>query len=114
MHPTDRHCHGVDDLRVAHAQTGACARHHVVGQAHVFLTAGDDHLSVAATDRLCAEVQGFQARAADFVQGQRWYGVGQASLDRRLTRRVLAGAGSQHLAHDHFINLRTVQTGLLE
>jgi hypothetical protein len=106
--------HRVDDLRVAHAQTGACARHHIVGQAHVFLAAGNDHLGVAATNRLRTQMQGFQARAANLVQGQRRHGERQAGLDRRLTRRVLASAGGQHLAHDHFINLRTVQTGLFQ
>ena len=106
--------HGVDDLRVPHAQTGACARHYVVGQAHVFLAARDNHVGVTATDGLRAEVQSLEARAADLVQGHGRHRVGQASLDGSLTRRVLAGAGGQYLAHDHFIDLRTVQTGLFE
>ncbi|MNG06032.1 hypothetical protein D3C84_892520 [compost metagenome] len=99
-------------MPVAHAQAGAGAGHDVVGQAHVFLAAGDDHLGVAAADRLGAQVQGLEARAADLVQGHGRHGERQARLDRGLTRRVLPGAGGQHLAHDHFIDFSRVQTGL--
>ncbi len=104
--------HGVDDLRVTHAQAGAGAGHDVVGQAHVLLAAGDDHLGVAATDRLGTQVQGLEARAADLVQGHGRHGEGQAGLDRGLARRVLPGACGQHLAHDHFVDFSRVQAGL--
>ncbi|MCY1357854.1 hypothetical protein D9M69_443640 [compost metagenome] len=43
---------GVQDLGVTHAQAGAGTGQDVGCQAHVLLTAGDDHLGVAATDGL--------------------------------------------------------------
>ncbi len=99
---------------MAHAQAGAGAGHHVVGQAHVFLATGDDHLGIAAAYGLGRQVQGLEARAADLVQGHGRYRVGQAGLDRGLARGVLAGAGGQHLAHDHFIDQGTVEAGLAQ
>ncbi|MNF93958.1 hypothetical protein D3C84_766520 [compost metagenome] len=99
---------------MTHAQAGAGTGHDVVGQAHVFLAAGDDHLGIAAANRLGAQVQGLEARTADLVQGHGRYGEGQTRLDRGLARRVLPGAGGQNLAHDHFIDLRRVQAGLRE
>ncbi|MNX92628.1 hypothetical protein D3C86_1247780 [compost metagenome] len=106
--------HGVDDLRVTHAQAGTGAGHDVIGQAHVFLATGDDHVSVAATNRLSAQVQGLEAGAADLVQGHRRHSKRQAGLDRSLARRVLPGAGGQHLTHDHFIDFSRVEAGLCQ
>ncbi len=77
-------------LRMAHAQTGARTGQDVGRQAHVLHAAGDDHVGIAATDGLGAQVQGLEARAADLVQGHRGYRMGQAGEDRRLARRVLA------------------------
>ena len=91
---------------------GARTGHDVVGQAHVFLAAGNDHVGIAAANCLSGQVQRLEARAADLVQGHRWHGEGQAGLDCRLARRVLSGAGGQHLAHDYFIDFSNVQTGL--
>ncbi len=90
--------HAVDHLGVAHAQAGARGGQDVRRQAHVLHAAGDDYLGIAAADGLGAQVQGLEAGAADLVQGQAWHGVGQAGEDRRLACRVLAAAGSQHLA----------------
>ncbi|MNO61544.1 hypothetical protein D3C76_521950 [compost metagenome] len=99
---------------MAHAQAGACLGQDIGGQAHVFLTASDDQFRVAATDGLYGEVDRLEAGAADLVQGQGRRGVGQASLDRGLACRVLPGAGGEHLAEDHFINLRSLDTRLLQ
>lgn len=106
--------HAVDQLRMAHAQAGAGAGHDVGRQAHVLLAAGDDHLGVAAADRLGAQVQGLEAGAADLVQGHGRHADRQAGLDRRLARRVLPGTGGEHLAEDHFVDLAGIETGLFE
>lgn len=106
--------HAVDQLRMAHAQAGAGAGHDVGRQAHVLLAAGDDHLGVAAADRLGAQVQGLEAGAADLVQGHGRHADRQAGLDRRLARRVLPGPGGEHLAEDHFVDLAGIETGLFE
>ncbi len=99
---------------MAHAQAGAGAGHDVGRQAHVLLAAGDDHLGVAAADRLGAQVQGLEAGAADLVQGHGRHADRQAGLDRRLARRVLPGPGGEHLAEDHFVDLAGIETGLFE
>ncbi|CRP52210.1 hypothetical protein PAERUG_P5_London_26_VIM_2_01_09_02983 [Pseudomonas aeruginosa] len=106
--------HAVDQLRMAHAQAGAGAGHDVGRQAHVLLAAGDDHLGVAAADRLGAQVQGLEAGAADLVQGHGRHADRQAGLDRRLARRVLPGPGGEHLAEDDFVDLAGIETGLFE
>ncbi|MNZ92263.1 hypothetical protein D3C78_1112830 [compost metagenome] len=106
--------HAVDQLAVAHALPGSRRRHHVGGQAHVLLASGDHHLGITATDGLGRQVQGLEARTADFVQGQRRHTVGQAGLDRGLAGRVLPGAGGEYLAENHLIDLCRVQPGLLQ
>ena len=82
--------HAVEHLRMPHAQAAARAGQQVGGEAHVFLAAGDDHLGVAATDRLDGQMHGLEAGAADLVQGQRWRRHRQACGDRRLARRILS------------------------
>ena len=91
---------------MAHAQAGARAGHDVVGQAHVLHAAGDDHLGVAAADRLGAQMQRLEAGAADLVQRQGGHGMWQAGLDCGLACGVLPGAGGQYVAENHFIHLR--------
>ena len=60
----------VDQLRVAHL--GAVAQMHAVRRlAHALLAAGDDDLAVAGADRLGAERDGAQARAAQLVDADR-------------------------------------------
>ncbi|MNP34200.1 hypothetical protein D3C76_1274760 [compost metagenome] len=106
--------HAVDQLRMTHAQTGACLGQDIGAQAHVFLTASDHQLRVTATDGLHGQVNCLQARAADFVQGQGRGGLWQARLDGCLARGVLPGTCAQHLAEDHFIDLAGIDTGLLQ
>ena len=59
-----------------------------------------------------AQMQRLEARAANLVQRHGRHCERQARLDRSLTCRILPGTRRQHLAHDHLIHLRTVQTGL--
>ena len=106
--------HGVDHLPVAHALAVAQPLQHVRRGAHVFLAAGDHDLAVARGHGLRGQHHGLQARAADGVDGQRRDFLGQAGLDQRLARRVLADAGGQHLAHDDFTDLVGRQPGALQ
>ena len=106
--------HGVDDLAMAHAQAGSGAGHDVVGQAHVFLAACDDHVSVATTDGLGSQMQRFEPGAADFVERHCWHGKWQAGLDGCLACRVLTCTRGEDLPHDDFIDLCTLQTGFFE
>jgi hypothetical protein len=52
-----------------------------------------------------------QARAADLVQRPGAASFGEAGLDMRLTRRVLALTGGQHLAQDRLLDLGLVDAG---
>ncbi|MCY1372156.1 hypothetical protein D9M69_593420 [compost metagenome] len=104
--------HAVQRLGVAHAQAGTGGREDVGRQAHALLAAGDDHLGVAAADRLDAQVQGLEAGAAELVQGHGRHRVGQAGEDGGLARRVLAGACGEHLAEDDLIDLLALEAGL--
>ncbi len=106
--------HRVDQLRMAHAQPGAGLGQHVGRQAHVFLTASDDHFGVAAANRLRRQVQRLETGAADLVQRERWHRVGKARLDRSLARGVLAGAGGEDLPEDDFIDFGGIQPGLFQ
>jgi hypothetical protein len=83
-------------------------------QAHVLLAAGDHDLAVAVAHGLRSQHHGLQARAADLVDGHRRHGLGQAGLDDRLARRVLADAGLQHLAQDDLADLVALEPGALE
>ncbi len=96
--------HGVDQLPVAHAHAVARVGQHVAAHAHAFLAAGDDDLGVAALDRLRREVGRLQARAAHLADDEGRHAVGQSRLDDGLARRVLAGAGGEHLAEDHLVD----------
>ena len=102
--------HGVDQLGVAHAEAVARIGQHVRRGAHVFLAAGDDDVGVAALDGLGRQVGRLQAAAANFADGKRRHHVWQAGLDDGLARRVLAGAGGEHLAHDDFIDGGRIDT----
>jgi hypothetical protein len=68
--------------------------------AHALLTAGDDDLAVAVADRLIAEGDGAQPRAAELVDAIGGDLERDTGADRGLPRRVLALAGGEDLAHD--------------
>ena len=90
---------GVDHVGVAHF--GAVAQIHGVWRlAHAFLAAGNNDGAVARTDGLGCKPNGFQARAADVVDGVGRHHVRQTRPNRGLARRVLALASRQHMAED--------------
>ena len=59
---------------------------------------------VAVADRLPAEGDGAQARAAELVDAERGLLDRNAGIDRGLAGRVLALAGAQDLAQDDFVD----------
>ena len=105
--------HGVDEFEAAHllagTQIGAVRRH-----AHGLLAARDDDVGVAFADRLQAERDGAQARAAQLVDAPGWRFDGDSGRDRGLAGRVLALAGGEDLAHDHFGDARRVDGGAID
>ncbi len=102
--------HGVDRLPVAHALAVTRVGQHVRRQGHVFLTAGQNQLGIAATDGLGGQVQRLEARPADLVDGHGGHAFRQACLDDRLTCRVLTAPCCQHLTQKHFIDLIATDT----
>ena len=73
--------------------------------AHALLAAGDDDRAIAQPDRLEAERHRAQARAAQLIDAVGRLLDRDAGGDRRLTGRVLAGAGGEDLADDHLVHL---------
>ena len=71
-------------------------------------------LAVPSSDLLRAERDGAQARAAELVQAPGRASRPECRRDRRLARRVLAGAGGQHLAQDDFVDVGRLDAGALE
>jgi hypothetical protein len=82
--------------------------------AHALLAADHHDVGVAVADRLPAEGDGAQARAAELVDAERGLLDGNARVDRGLPGRVLALTGGQDLAHDHFVDFFRLHIGALE
>jgi hypothetical protein len=93
--------HRVDVFHVAHLLALRAGRG-MGAHRHVFLTAGHDDVGVAQHDVLRAQRHGAQARAADLVDAPGRAFLGQARVDMRLARRVLALRGGQDLARGWF------------
>ncbi|MNV39008.1 hypothetical protein D3C71_1305720 [compost metagenome] len=93
----------VEQLAVTELCASSAVGENVRRAAHVLLAAGDDHVGLSALNRLRRQMQRFQSRTADVVDGDRRDRIRQPAFQRRLTRRVLPGARRQHLAEDHFI-----------
>src|SRR5919109_86471 len=81
--------HGVDHLRVAHAEALARAHQRVRRKAHRLLPAGDHDVGVAVRDRLRAEHRRLEPRAAHLVDRHGGNHLGESGLYRRLPRPVL-------------------------
>ena len=82
--------------------------------AHVFLATRDDDLAVAPSHRLGGQHHGFEARAADGVDGQARNALRKACFEHGLARCVLAHARRQHLTHDDFANQVSAELGALQ
>jgi hypothetical protein len=84
---------------------------HVGRQAHVLLAAGDDDAGIPGRHGLGRQVHGFQAAAADLVDGERGDRVRQTAGQGGLARRVLAHARLKYLAEDDLVDLPRLQIG---
>ena len=62
-------------------------------------------LGVAALDRLGGQHHRFEAGTADLVDRGRAHGRGKTGADGGLAGHVLAQAGAEHVAEDHFVDL---------
>ena len=82
--------------------------------AHQFLAAGNDDVAVAVEDRLVAERDRAQARAAELVHAPGRALDRDAGRDRGLARRVLALTGGQDLAHDDLGDPAAFDAGALQ
>src|SRR5207302_1974378 len=78
---------------------------------HRFHAAGHYDFRFAQLDRLCRKRDGFQAGAADFVDGHRSDTRLATSLQRGLARGILAEAGLDDVAHDDFVDLPRFEIG---
>ncbi len=96
--------HRVDIFHIAHLVPGAQMRG-MGAERHVFLTARRDDVGIAKLDMLRAQRHGAQARAADLVDAPGRAFDGQARIDMRLARGVLALCGGQNLTKDGFGHL---------
>jgi hypothetical protein len=97
--------HGVDDLAVAHAITGPGFVEQVGGAGHVLRPARDDHLRVAAHDRLRREHDRLKAGAAYLVHRRGAGGWAEARTDGCLAGDVLPETGAHDVAENHFVYL---------
>lgn len=71
---------------------------------HVLHPPGQHHLGIAEADGAGPEHQGFQAAAADLVDGHGRNGIGDPRQAHGLPGRGLSTAAGEHLADDHFVD----------
>jgi len=94
--------------------TRAALLQQVGGVGHGLLPAGHDDLELPGADELVGQGDGVNPRQAHLVDGQSRHGHRDAGLDGSLAGGDLAGAGRQHLAHDHVVHLVASHTGPLQ
>ena len=93
--------HPVDERAVAHAVARSAPGRGSRGRSTSTPCRPATTIGVAERDRLGAEDDGLQARAAHLADGGGRDGVGDAGVDRRLPGGRLADAGREHVAHEH-------------
>ena len=106
--------HRVDDLLVAEAVAGTGAREQVGRLGHRLHAAGHHDVGVARLHELVGQVDRVEAGQAHLVHGRRRDRHGDAGVDRGLAGGDLAGAGLEHLAHEHVVDLVGREAGPLE
>ena len=70
--------------------------------------------AAAGLDHQVGQVDGVEAREAHLVDGGGGHGHGDAGVGRGLAGGDLAGAGLEHLAHEHVVDLLGATPGPLE
>ena len=105
--------HGVDELHFPHldaaAQIGGMG-----GKRHRFLAARDDDVGVAVGDLLHAERDRAQTAAAQLIDAESGLLLRNASLHRRLARRILTLRRGEDLPEDHLVHFARVDLGGFE
>jgi len=84
--------HGIDDFSVADAKASARLRQQIRAVGHRLHPAGNDNFGFAKLDGLCRKRDGFQAGAADFVDGHGGNARGAAAFEGGLACWILAEA----------------------
>src|SRR5579863_10344653 len=95
---------GINKFAVAHAV--ACARlgKQIGSIAHTLHTASHEYLLITCTDGLRSEHDGFEARAADFVNSECGDIIWETGSDGGLARWCLTDTRRDDVAHDDFFN----------
>ena len=106
--------HQIDERPVAELVAEPRLRERERRVRHRLHTAGDDDVVVACADHLVGDLDRPDARRADLVDRVGRHLDRQPRADRRLPRRRLAGAGLEHLAHDHVLDVGALEPGSLD
>ena len=106
--------HRVDRLGVAHAEAEPRLLEQVRGLRHRLHPAADADLEVTGADRGVEQAGRADPGGADLVDRLGGNLLGDARLDLRLTRRDLALARLEHLAHHHLLHLVGRHLGALQ
>ena len=96
--------HRIEQLAVTETQTFADFLEQVGRVARRLHPARHRDVDIADTDPLVGQHDRLQSRSAHLVDGDRRDVIGQAALERRLPRRVLAFAGRDDVAHDALVD----------
>ncbi|MPM70196.1 hypothetical protein SDC9_117149 [bioreactor metagenome] len=100
------------------AVTQACAltqrRQNIGRTAHGFGPAGQNGGGFSGAYRAECQIDRFQTRTANLVDGVCRRRHRHAAADGDLARRILAETGLQHIADDHFIHACGTQAGTLQ
>lgn len=81
---------------------------------HILLPTRNDDVRVTAGNRLCGKHDGFQPRAADFIDGHRRHAVGQTGFNHGLACGILPSASGEYLTQNHFVNRFTSHAGFCQ
>ena len=97
--------HGVNHLGITKLNSTSQSGRQMRGSGHVLHTAGNDRRRIAAANCLIGQHHGLESRSADFVDRHRRDRRRKAGFERGLASRGLADTGSNHIAHDDFVNV---------
>ena len=106
--------HGVDDLLVADAVTGASAGQEVGGVGHGLHAARNDDVGFAGADHEIRQVDGLEPREAHLVDRRGVNRHRHAALHCGLARGDLALSRENDLTHEYRVDRRGVHSGLLQ
>src|SRR5919106_970955 len=101
--------HRVDQLGVAQADAPPGRGQEVRGSGHRLHPPGHHHLDLSGADQLVGQGHGVQPRQADLVDRDRRDLPRDTGPDGGLPGGDLAGPGLDHLAHDHVVDLVSLQ-----